>query len=83
MGKLKEETARLIQENSAQPYTGANKILSLVCKRIEGARLGKEQISDAKIGHTAIIEPHPSVYEDDYAIAQAQLQAIIDVIKEE
>lgn len=35
--------------------------------------LTKEQISDAKKGHTAIIELHPSVYEDDYAIAEAQL----------
>ena len=34
----------------------------------------KEQISDAKKGHTAIIQAHPDVYDHDYAVAEAQAE---------
>ena len=36
--------------------------------------MSKGQISDAKKGHTAVIQAHPSVYEDDIAIAEAQAE---------
>ena len=38
-------------------------------------RISDEEISEAKRGHTAIIEPHPSVFEDDRAIRDAQFEA--------
>ena len=38
-------------------------------------RISERGISNAKKGHTAIIEFRPTVYEQDYAVAQAQLEA--------
>ena len=45
--------------------------------------MSKEQISAAKKGHTAIIESHPSVFEDDYAIAQTQAEITGKIMYEE
>ena len=38
-------------------------------------RIIKEEISEAKRGHMAVIQSHPSVYPQDIAVAQAQLEA--------
>ena len=43
--------------------------------------LTEEEISEAKKGHTAIIQAHPSVYPQDIAVAKAQLKKVVEYLK--
>lgn len=41
-------------------------------------RLTDEEISQAKKGHTAVIQDHPSVYPQDVAVAEAQVKKFME-----
>ena len=45
--------------------------------------LKDEEISQAKKGHTAVIQEHPSVYPQDIAVAKAQLKKVVEWLIEE
>ena len=45
--------------------------------------MSKEVISDAKKGHTAVIEAHPKVYPQDIAVANAQARITWNMAIEE
>jgi len=65
-------------------YAGQKDVLSLVCKRIEGAKLTLKQVGDIEWDSPDLdmrfVDDHPK---EVNAILDAQLQAILDVIKEE
>ena len=44
-------------------------------------RISEERISNAKKGHTAVIQEHPTVYPQDIAVADAQLSADKEVLR--
>jgi len=79
-----------------EAYRKTDQIRSLVCKRIEGAKLNDNEINRAfKDGLSLILKDIGNMpmkitdvlaVQEQYrrkSIAQAQLQAILDVIKEE
>jgi len=81
--------ARWEDEIEASPLTEkkylnlANEILSLVCKRIEGAKLGIGDIANMKLNIHALYSPTRKLIEFGEQVSKAQVQAILDVIKEE
>ena len=91
---LKEQVAGILEKYFNDPieipcpYCEANKeILNLFKAQIEKLTvIEDEEISQAKKGHTAIIQAHPSVYPQDTAVAKAQLQAdkdkLLDLMEE-
>jgi len=81
----KDDICRMVENEckttANSPATTTDQILSLVCKRIEGALLTDEQLEEStgvefKTAYSGHIEEYRGV-------AKAQLQAILDVIKEE
>jgi len=58
----------------------ADQILSLVCKRIEGAKLGFGDIANMRLNVHALYSPTRKLIEFGEQVSKAQVQAILDVI---
>jgi len=84
----KDDICRMVENEckttANSPATTTDQILSLVCKRIEGAKLTLEQVGDIEWDSPDLdmrfVDDHPK---EVNAILDAQLQAILDAIKEE
>jgi len=82
MGSIREDIATKILDD--RHYFLTDKIISLVCKRIEGEKLTLIQAGDIEWDSTDLdmrfVDTHPK---EVNAILDAQIQHSIDVIKEE